>query len=424
MTTTRTAITMTMMIGNASSSQCSVCGPHGPSTLPFPLKTIPNVGLPQNTTACLDLEKLSLSSSLTSMAESSGVTDTDEDSMNVSCSSIQALGTYCGCNVPADACTLCWDGRSVPRKARRLRRFRPSDFVAEWTTNNHNVASSSMDCETVQALLHNVHSTSQQCLEAQIEMGQQCGCPPMPNALLDEFEYDVQDKEADDNQSSARTAQRKRDDPESSRRRRPPPQQQRHLADTTFCKLCENGEPPPFADKLVDLGRLNETAMSCAEWHGMASNLDANSDDCALVRGLGGLCGCPTTTHQCTLCPLGEPTPRPDRPLNWLGESFFAPLERHVGSDSLSCELMQSLIATDDHSVRTLFGTNQGLVCLASQMKSDICGCRQDWRPFVLMWCFRLSGISSFIVSLFLFGREKKRIRHQPNSPSCIAINT
>ena len=362
---------LSRVAGDASSlSSCAVCGSWGPDSLPLRDKALPDLGVPVS--SCADLET------------TAGLVDVDSSI----CQNIQLFSTYCGCRRAPDACTLCWDGRDVTNPRTQLPNYRTTDFFVVGTERI-------LDCESLQSYMHRRHNESQFCFDVQLDVGEQCGCPSIP----------LNARSSTNNTTTNTTLFRNSTTPgypvnatNSTKKTR------------KKCTLCENGDPPPFPDMRVDLGR--EVVLTCGEWDRSAWVLEADSGDCGLMRAASRLCGCPVREDQCTMCPHREPVPWPDRHLNWLEESFLS-TERseflpQKSNNFLTCGLMESIVARDDNSLFKLFAAEEDLVCLATQMKSWICGCKPDWRAILLTWCYRTSGILSCLVSSFgrgdLFG--------------------
>ena len=325
---------------------CNICGELGPSEIPLPTKRIPKEYNLPLVGDCHDLVTAAFA--------------LDEGSLI--CDSIQSFGSFCGCNTHPDACTLCWDGTSVPNKNVSTGNYNASDFISVVDPESDVV----LDCEILEAFLHSAAKNgSAQCLSTQLDVGEQCGCPPIPEHRT-QMNNGTNVDEADP------------------------------ILSGEPCSLCSNGEAPPFPDKLAH-------RRSCSDWDAFASSLYEDSEDCSLVRLVSGICECPRQPDECSLCPLGEPVPRPNRIVNWLDQSTLttstSELHARLGSTSVTCELMESVVATDNQIVSEVLSVDEGLVCPALQMKSWICGCRPDWRAILLTWAYRSSGMLSFIVS-------------------------
>ena len=222
-----------------------------------------------------------------------------------------------------------------------------------------------LDCEALESFLKSTSQLdSEQCMSAQIDVGEVCGCPPIPservNNATDDNVENSQEQEPTEQQNDARTS----------------------------CSLCRNGTPAPLGDKLI-----TDSLISCSEWELIGLGFKDHSDDCEFIRLFGRICGCPPPPEECSICPLGEPVPRPDYSLNWLNKATLSTststFKSRVDSGNLTCELMETFLAPNNPIV---------LVCTAMQMKSWICGCRPDWKPIVLTGCYRISAMLSFVV--------------------------
>ena len=329
---------------------CRVCGELGPESLPK--KRLPekyNIPLYN----CFELET------------AASFLEGDSEL----CDATQAFRSFCECNLPPNACTLCWDGSNATNLDKTLDDYHATDFLSGFG------AGILLDCEALESFLKSTSlMNSEQCTSAQIDVGEKCGCLPIPPESI---------KNQTDNifeNSEEPTAQQ--------RGARP------------LCSLCRNGEAPLFGDKVINLG--NASPIPCSEWGLVASTLDEDSDDCELMRVFGRVCGCAPQPGECSMCPLGEPLPRPYYVLNWLNKATLSTstttFKSRVDSGNFTCELMESILASDNPIVPEIFSIDEGLVCTAMQMKSWICGCRPDWKPIVLTWCYRISAMLSFVV--------------------------
>ena len=343
---------------------CSICGDLGPSQVPFPEKELPpDLNLPVS--SCFDMETTAL------------VVDLDSQL----CRWIQSVGTYCGCQPAPRACSLCWDGSPATNKSKVLSNYHASDFLDGFGSG---VA---LNCETLEAFLHGtLEMDTDQCLATQIDAGEQCGCPAIVR----------NDTTTTTNQTEAGTS-----NSTGVNNTEPDPTPSTPTSNRLPCRLCSSGEAPPFPDRMVDVGR--DTERSCSDWDLFSSTFAEDSDDCVLIRSVSRICECPPQPDECRLCPLGESVPKPDQSLNWLDKSNLSTetssLHSRLGSKHLTCELMESVVASNHRVVQQVMSVDEGLVCTAAQMKSWICGCRPDWRPIALTWSYRLSGLLSFAVS-------------------------
>ena len=333
-------------------NQCRICGGLGP--VPQPLKTLPEkYNIPLQ--SCFELET---AASLL------------EDGSEI-CDAIQAFASFCECNLPPGSCALCWDGSNATNLDTTLENYPASDFLGGFG------ADTLLDCEALESFLKSTSQLdSEQCMSAQIDVGEVCGCPPIPservNNATDDNVENSQEQEPTEQQNDARTS----------------------------CSLCRNGTPAPWGDKLIDIG--TDPLISCSEWELIGLGFKDHSDDCEFIRYFGRICGCPPQPGECSICPLGEPVPRPDYRLNWLNKATLSTptsaFKSRVDSGNFTCELMETFLAPNNPILPEIFSIDEGLVCTAMQMKSWICGCRPDWKPIVLTWCYRISAMLSFVV--------------------------
>ena len=340
-------------------SECRICGENGPENAPFLDRVLPSLGVPAET--CGDLVNAVLF----------------VEAGTEICNSIQAFGTFCGCNLPPDPCHLCWDGSRVPNENLTLPTYQVSMFTNTFGFD------SSPNCQALEALLHTTRTgDTQPCLDIQVDVGETCGCPPLPVESLPP------------NNSTNSTTQDANNDTTLVE---PPPEDE----EIQPCNICENGVSSPVPDKLVNVGRGPQ--ITCSEWEILASSFPEGSADCLVTRSATStICQCPRREGQCTMCPLGELIPKPQQRLNWYTDSFLSAGRQTIFSEDrfLTCELMESNVASEHPLLDEIFGTQKELLCTAMQMKSWICGCRPDWRQIVLTWSYRLSAMLSFVVSL------------------------
>lgn len=348
------------------SEKCSVCGILGPATVPLPDKTIAIDGIPVDT--CRRLETTVM------------IFEEDSDL----CRIVQSIGTLCGCNKPPNACNLCWDGSQVTNNDLELLDFPTKNFLP--TANEFDTF---LTCETLEAVLHSVNDDNPQCLATQIRAGETCGCPQLPEEMLQNATTITTTEGTEivlvNNNSSSNTKS------SSSSEDR--------------CTLCPFGEPVPFPDK--ELNVVRSTSYTCRDWDaGIAGAIAADSEDCKILQTYAHYCGCRVASDACTMCPNGEPVPKPNQPLNWYKTTFVSTETRYfhsnwADSDLLTCDMIDSTVKMAKGMYQTLFGMDDDLYCMAVQLKSWICGCSPDWRQILLTWSYRTSGMLSFLVRDF-----------------------
>ena len=348
---------------SAQETSCQVCT-LGPDVIPLPGKDLPpNIPLPL--TNCFDVQVVS------------NLLAPDSDL----CRTAQSLGTYCGCNRAADACNLCWDGSTPANKDREQTTYDASSFLGAIGSGVN------LNCETLEAFLHSITNTSNQCLETQATVGEDCGCPPLPgDSALDTY-----------NMTNTTGIVSNSTEPETEDNGGASEQQSEYQ---NVCTLCANGEAVPFPDK-VPLVIGNVLPLTCSEWESLALTSDEGSDDCRLVRSVSLICGCERPAEGCRMCPLGESVPKASQQLTWLGENFLSSSSSSWFFENtafFTCALMESIVASEPTLLAGALSTDEGMVCTAAQMKSWICGCEQDWRPIFLTWAYRLSAMLSFMV--------------------------
>ena len=341
----------------ANTQGCQLCGPLGPSSVPEPEKRIDNSDVPFGT--CGNMQQIA--SALHADLEL--------------CQMVQSFGSLCDCNVPPDACTLCWDGSSVTNPNKQLPAIDDAVGVGSVRT-----------CGTFEAVLRtSARQDSNQCLLNQQQIGEFCGCPPMPQNQT------IVPPPSNDNTNSTIDVTRISFDVLDD--------------DEERCSICPDGGVMAFPEKTV----LLERDFKCKDWERWAKAVSARSSDCRMSDNLALYCGCPLQEVECHLCPNGEPVPNPNREVNWLDGGGFVSTRKSVLQEILSltrrltCELMDSIVATDElYGFSARQSLDSDLVCTTIQLKSWICGCSPDWRQILLTWSYRLSGMLSVVVSTLL----------------------
>ena len=335
---------------------CRVCGLWGPESVPLPDKLIGITGAPTDT--CGGLEGFAVAFSPDSEL----------------CRTAQFTGHLCGCNVAPDSCSLCWDGSDAPNGLLELSgNYTITDFIPSSLPLSGNA-----NCEQLQSFLHfNELQDSTICLRQQRQVGEICGCPPLPT------------------DSTNTTIPQNVTDPTMA----PTPPRE-------LCSVCRDGGVMAYPERLVSLND-DSPDLSCREWEGFANVVTLNSADCDLFRLYSSYCGCPPETAVCNVCPNGEHVPNPTRALNWFATGAFVSTRettfQQTELDMITCDLMDSFVATEEglRYIAGLLDLDSDLFCMAVQLKSWICGCSPDWRQYVLTWCYRISGMLSFLVRSF-----------------------
>ena len=355
---------------------CSVCGEYGPSSVPFKDKGLNIVGIPVDTCGAVETIGLAL--------------EADSDL----CAVIQAVGTACGCRAPPDACSLCWDDSDVTFPSKTLPGYPVEDFIATA------IPGVDVNCELLQAFVaHSVRSDDPKCIATQVDTGETCGCPPLPDDLVDPGISNSTDTATNSTVTSPSLSPVAAEKDGNDNNTDP-------AAESTSCSLCPGGQSPAYPDKVLLLDQVTQT--TCGDLAIFASAVAVGTSDCTLFHYFSLYCGCPFPTGErkvCTLCPGGEPVPNPTRKLNWMQTSFVSTqqtaFQASVRAEAITCDLMASAVAVEDsNQLSDLFAMDEALICLAVQMKSSICGCAPDWRQILLTWCYRISALLSLLVSL------------------------
>lgn len=339
----------TLSVAVSSQQPCSICIDRA-DAITFPDKEFNMAGIPVET--CQDLSNMA------------PLVTSD----NAFCLSIQSMGPFCGCPIPSEACHLCSGGSPVPETSKQLQSHPANRYIAGAPPGVP------MTCETMESVLYmQQRNGTEQCKVFQGSAGVECGCPVIDNVF-------------EENQTAATLS------PSTS----PAPSG----AQPAMCSVCINGEDISLPDKALDLGDL--PIETCADLDRFAVLLPMESEQCIGLQSIGTLCGCspPHSSYGCTLCPHGEAPSRPRKHLKWISEGISSRSETYsqIG-ESLTYETFDASLQTLSPETEGLYGANHNLICLGAQVRSWNCGCKQDWRPIVLTWGYRISATCSLLVS-------------------------
>lgn len=334
---------------------CTVCTDGSPITLPN--KTFVLKGSPIN-----QCDKLVTAAKNT------------ETTSPLCSGAIQVVGTICGCPVPQGGCTLCQNGDRVTNPDAVLLDFSVRDFFPGLPESNPT-------CEVLEALIHHRLSGTGFCLEAQVSTYERCGC-----------EAPIIDSNISSTAQDAQTA-----------------------VPIELCTVCRDGAEMLYPDKPLFLADTN--IRTCRDMSQVANFAPLDSPECIGFQAISSFCGCEAVVNQCTFCANGEKVPYPDKKLNWFSEVILKiPRSYEIMKTSLTCEIYEALLLNTQEKG---LGLNPDLLCLAGQFKSAVCGCDHDWRPVLLTWCYRVSGLLSLIGSTYILWdilrkpKKRRSIYHQ-----------
>ena len=355
-----------------TAAPCTLCE-HGPAQVPNPKKVVGSPDDFSTATTCGSLQ----SASAPLVVEGSPY-----------CDGIRTVGTFCGCNVPPNSCSLCWDGSRTANPSLELPDYQARDLVPLSPIDT------SLTCESLESFLHTLGENDAQCLEVQEDVGERCGCPPSPSSTtggepqpLPSNSTNRNATEQEETDSTAPVVEETTDNNDDPKQVQEPRQS---------CSPCLNREDSiMFPDRPLTAGSL--PVDSCADLEFFASLLLEDDVHCAVMRAVGFYCGCPRPPDACTLCPNGESAPRPSQPSTMISRNLeHLPAGFEDVADSLTCGLMEGFVASNSAE---LLGMDSDLLCLSTQLKSWVCGCSPDWKQILLTWAYRLSGLLSLLVS-------------------------
>ena len=369
---------LSLLLGNLPVSHgqtpCSLCS-HGPDETPVPDKKINTEGETANTCGFLQ-------SSAPFLEVGSPF-----------CDGIRAAGTTCECNIPPNGCRLCWDGSRVTLPQKFLEDYRAQEFIPISPLDEM------MNCDAIESFFHTVDKNDPRCAIVQQDAGERCGCPPFPGS--DNSDNNSNLGSNNNNSNNSTNAANNETDTGGTTTNNGGEDEEEEDEDSepetvrASCTICRDGSAPTRPEREIELGDL--PISNCMDVELFANLVIVGTDECNGLQAIGPYCGCPRMENACTFCPHGEPVPNGDLSLNWFS-SFVQTVPQAYRSvaDSLTCELYESIVASNSAA---LFSLEPAMFCLASQLKSWICGCRPDWRQFMLTWCYRLSGLLSLLVS-------------------------
>ena len=327
----------------ASASVCTTCTDGSPITLPE--KKFFIEGIPINDCITLD-----------------GAAGTVETGAAF-CDAIQAVGTLCGCPFPEGSCTLCQDGKLASNPTVSLDDYPVIDFVSGVP------ASALFTCEALEAVMHQEPADGALCSKTQLNTYERCGCvKPHITANITNF---IEITEP------PRTTGEPRD----------------------MCTVCPDGAPMQFPDKPLFLAE-GLGISKCGDLDYFSHFLLPESEECIGIRTISTFCGCTVRVNDCSFCPNGQKVPNPDFHLDWFSDVILnIPPSYRIMEESLTCEIYEALVLNIADST---LGVDPGLLCLAGQFKSGVCGCEHDWRAIMLVWCYRTAGILSLLGSGYI----------------------
>ena len=156
MMSTKSLFTLALasLLSSTANAACSVC--LDGSFVQFPDKEFEVEGIPVPNCGALDA--------------AAGILEEGSDD----CKGAQAMGTFCGCPIPENACTLCPSGARVPEDSlnNQLVNYTASDYIPSDTAPD-----TDMSCESMEALLHTYDKSDAQCAVIQEGTADMCDCP-------------------------------------------------------------------------------------------------------------------------------------------------------------------------------------------------------------------------------------------------------
>jgi hypothetical protein len=135
--------------------------------------------------------------------------------------------------------------------------------------------------------------------------------------------------------------------------------------------------------------------QNCSDLQRFVGLLTDGSEQCNAVHYISTYCGCTAALQECAFCSDGTPVPYPDKQLSWLDDYLFD-VPHFFRSFPLTCSIFEAQLQNVPDNQ---FGISHGLLCMSAQFKSGICGCEYSWKPKLVVWAYRTSGMLSLVVS-------------------------
>ena len=224
-----------------------------------------------------------------------------------------------------------------------------------------------LDCQSLETVLNREKAGSQTCVENQVASSELCGCPALPTDIVNSTTGVQANQTAETQVPVVAAAQ---------------------------CTLCSDGGPIAWPERNISIGELFPV-RNCSDLDRFVGLLVDGSEDCDSVHLVSTYCGCMAAINDCLFCASGEPMLYPDKQLDWLNDYLYD-VPEYFRSIPITCSLMEALLRNVPED---LFPSTNQMLCMSAQFKSGICGCKYNWRPKLLVWCYRISGFLSFTVS-------------------------
>jgi len=354
---------------------CSVC-PDGQPIL-YPNKTFDIDGLPIDN--CQDLSAASV------LLQSDAPL----------CNSIHSISTLCGCNYDTQtSCSLCHDASPVQFPSNKLPQYLAQDFILGAPPNIP------LNCESLQAILHQQSKDTITCIDAQYYAASLCGCPQPPQNTNETDTIKIVESDEQQGNATTTTTTTTTNNPQ----------------DIDFCTVCLDGEPISLPDRPLVVDGL--PIEKCSDLVSFSGFLEIDSDECKGIQTIGTYCGCSYKLHDVTFCPDGSELPDPEKIISWVGDDYTASVPESLNSFSsaLTCGLYEAALQNLEEEFG---GLQYNFLVMTTHLKSGSCGCSHDWRGIVLTWTHRVAGVLSFLGSLTISvdvmssKKKLKRTYHQ-----------
>lgn len=395
-----------MLMGRPALSQCTICENGETVSLPDNLLSIP--GFPPLACGNVDTTIAFLIPNETSS----------------DCSTVQSLGSLCGCPTRDDACTLCTNGAIASQPNNDLP-FLSNLFLGYTPT-----------CQILEAYLTSKSENDSLCFVSQRFIGDYCGCEDddsSANEALTSTPCNMCGQLPRTSSDPNRTISLP-DFPfetcgqleEALRILLLEGSEECSLLSQGFasycgcpavnnpCSLCRDGSAVAFPDQPVELFRDEFAGIvpSCEIYESFVAGLLEESQDCANAQLFGTICGCPAVENHCVFCP-GESMPE-----KYL-DKVVQELEQLIGFTATCGDAeayLQYQIPMDSSN------------CLLAQGHNHVCGCNDGLFSYldadtrtkqaVLAWAPRMSAFLSLIVRVSMCRDIVLNYPHSVPSPS------
>jgi len=316
------------------------------------------------------------------------------------CKYAQIGGLFlCDCEILEDRCRLCHDGSPIVNETHEL-----DILTSEFNSGKAGTPlDKNLTCDWLgSSLAVYIEAGTTRCWEYQQRFSSECGCKSPPLVLESNSTYN-------NNETMVMVVE----EPSSF---------------NSTCKVCGSKDQMLYPERefefdiykyYVDDSINGFSIKNCSELDFWVSVLPGiQSEMCGVVEMMSSYCGCQDAKKldsTCTLCPNGSPPRYPLKTLNWNDKDIYNHMSFHLPVKRFNCGMFDSIMRNFNEDE---MGISEGQYCLFAHLRSNYCGCDIDWKPIVIIFCFRISGIlsllgSSFVIFCVFHKKKLKSTYHQ-----------